>query len=136
MLRFGNKLLAWGSNILKMPDSLFTYIQSAFSNGFIRNMALSTIGGHDNALMGSYLLATTNNSITIADSQSLVAGKSKYTYNNRESQTGLGIYNNTKRIGVYVLNAYGVTRRLVLSDYIGGWISSTVTVKVKLKENK
>lgn len=73
---------------------------------------------------------------SIADSQQKVTDKSIYIYNNKPIQTGLGLINNTKTLSVYVLNTYGVNRRLVLSDYSGGWTNSTVNVKVVLKENK
>jgi len=72
----------------------------------------------------------------IANSQQRVTGKSIYIYNNKPIQTGLGLINNTRALSVYVLNTYGVNRRLVLSDYSGGWTNSTVNVKVVLKENK
>jgi len=72
----------------------------------------------------------------IANSQQRVTDKSIYIYNNKPIQTGIGLINNTKTLGVYVLNSYGETRRLVLSDFSGGWTNSTVDVKVVLKENK
>ena len=72
----------------------------------------------------------------IANSQQRVTDKSIYIYNNKPIQTGIGLINNTKTLGVYVLNSYGETRRLVLSDFSGGWTNSTVNVKVVLKENK
>ena len=72
----------------------------------------------------------------IANSQQKVTDKSIYIYNNKPIQTGLGLINNTRALSVYVLNTYGVNRRLVLSDYSGGWTNSTVNVKVVLKENK
>lgn len=123
ILRIGNKLLAWGSNILKMPDSLFTYIQSAFSNGFIRNMALSTIGGHDNALMGSYLLATTNNSITIAGFLAtdvvwdLTTGTEML---NITKTNGLITLQNTYKYGAFEVRRVGATiGRYCLTERLG-----------------
>lgn len=79
---------------------------------------------------------STDTYTSIADSQQKVTDKSIYIYNNKPIQTGLGLINNTKALSVYVLNTYGVNRRLVLSDYSGGWTNSTVNVKVVLKENK
>lgn len=72
----------------------------------------------------------------VADSYQNTVGKAKYLYSNKPAQVGLGSVDNTKTLGTYVLNSYGTIRRLVLTDYIGGWINSTVKVKVVLKENK
>ena len=79
---------------------------------------------------------STDTYTTIAESQQRVTYKSIYIYNNKPIQTGLGLINNTKTLGVYTLNSYGEVRRLVLSDFSGGWTNSTVNVKVVLKENK
>ena len=112
ILRYGNKWLAWGGNLLKMPASLFTYIQSAFSNGFMRNMVLSTIGGHDNALMGSYLLATTNNSITITGflaTDTIWDLTSNAEMQNINKANGLITLQNTYKYGAFEVRRGGVT---------------------------
>lgn len=66
VLRFGNSWLAWNNNLISMPDSLYAYIVNAFSNGWDRNRAIDTTGGaNNNALMGGYLLAASNTTISI-----------------------------------------------------------------------
>lgn len=146
ILRYGNKWLAWGGNLLKMPASLFTYIQSAFSNGFMRNMALSTIGGHNNALMGSYLLATTNNSITITgflDTDTIWDLTTDAEMLNITKSNGLITLQNTKKYGAFeirrnniIIGKYCLTERLgtrLINQFMGtgflpnGTLNGTIT---------
>jgi len=60
-----NKLISYSGKLLIVSKLILKPIMDAFGYGFSRNMVIDSIGNHDNALMGSYLLATTNNSITI-----------------------------------------------------------------------
>lgn len=58
-------LLALRGKLFKFPMVLVNYIADIFSHGWDRNRALDSIGTHNNALMGGYLLAASNTVIAI-----------------------------------------------------------------------
>lgn len=52
--------------LLALPKLIKAFIMDALGYGWDRNRAIDTIGTHNNALMGGYLLAASNTTITIS----------------------------------------------------------------------
>lgn len=59
-------LLALKGKLFKFPTALINYIADIFSHGWDRNRTIDTLGTNNNALMGGYLLAVSNTTITIS----------------------------------------------------------------------
>lgn len=65
LYKFKNRLLDLGGGLYKFPVDMIRTICNAFDQGWDRNRAIDIIGTHNNALMGGYLLAASNTTITI-----------------------------------------------------------------------
>ena len=66
LYKINGNLLALSGKLSKFPTVLINYIADVFGYGWDRNRAIDTLGTQNNALMGGYLLATSNTTITIS----------------------------------------------------------------------
>ena len=120
-------LLALKGKLFKFPTVLINYIADIFSHGLDRNRAIDSVGNHNNALMGGYLLAASNTviaitgilttdtiipltsggnvgTVTVNGTMSFTAGSKYGAFEIYRAGTLLGRYCLTERQGLHIIN--------------------------------